>query len=90
MRELKNSISALLSDIVEYRVCLQRLMDDDQDMALMNLTLLQSRPELYLSSNAAELLPSHEAIECLLESCLLDFNHLESQLNSILTQVNQI
>ncbi len=56
-------------------------------MALLNLTRLKSEPSLYLAPFSDELLATHEEIECMLETILLDLNNLESQLSSMQVQI---
>ena len=80
MREVKNSISSLLATIIDYRVCLQKLMNDDQNMALMNLSILAAQPELYLTSRAHELLPGFY-INIFLIQYLMKTNHLDEPSN---------
>jgi hypothetical protein len=47
MRTLKLKISELLSKLESHRKWLETLLNDDDKMALMNLTLLRAKPELY-------------------------------------------
>jgi hypothetical protein len=48
MRSLKNSVNAAKSRFSGHKRVLLELMDDDEVMALMNLTKLKDRPTLYL------------------------------------------
>jgi len=47
MRELKNDLSRMLSRVGSSQRVLQDAVADDEEMAMMNLTLLKSKPELY-------------------------------------------
>jgi hypothetical protein len=47
MRGLKNDLSLLINRIVSCRNALEALTEDDEEMALMNLTLLKRKPGLY-------------------------------------------
>ena len=47
MQNLKNSINLMKSRVLGHKDVLLELMDDDESMALMNLTKLQSNLNLY-------------------------------------------
>ena len=47
MRNLKNAIFRLQSRVASLRKALLTVIDDDEAMALMNLSLLRAEPELY-------------------------------------------
>jgi len=47
IRELKNAISQMSGKLESYRRVLNELIENDQDMALMNLTMLRDNPTLY-------------------------------------------
>ncbi len=47
MRNLKNDLSMMVSRVASSRHALHELTEDDEEMALMNLSYLQSRPRLY-------------------------------------------
>ena len=47
MRELKNIVSHMGGKLDAYRRALNELLDNDCDMALMNLSLLAEKPILY-------------------------------------------
>ena len=47
MRNLKNAIFRLQSRVASLRKALLIIIDDDEAMALMNLSLLRAEPELY-------------------------------------------
>lgn len=80
MRSLKNQASRMLNRIASFRRALEDLVEDDEDMALMNLTLLKSKPRLYQYPLSSEILGLHEEIEELLENYLNDYNGIESKL----------
>ena len=48
MSSLKNQVSRMLARIASFRRALEDLVEDDEDMALMNLTLLSRSPSLPL------------------------------------------
>lgn len=80
MRSLKNQASRMLTRLTSFRRALEDLVEDDEDMALMNLTLLKRRPRLYQYPLSSEVLGKHEEIEELLENYLNDYNSIESKL----------
>ena len=47
MRRYKNRVSEMLEKVAVYRRILNELLESDESMALMNLTLLRDKPELY-------------------------------------------
>jgi hypothetical protein len=47
MRNLKNDLSLMLNRTTSSRNALLNLTEDDEEMALMNLTLLKENPKLY-------------------------------------------
>jgi transcription termination factor NusB len=76
MRNLKNTVFRLQSRNSSLKQTLTILINDDESMALMNLSKLNVNPELYNSPLCKEVLSSHEEIEELLESHLMDCNSL--------------
>ena len=48
MAGLKNCVSESIKKGVAYANCFEEILDEDCSMALMSLSLLRSRPELYL------------------------------------------
>jgi hypothetical protein len=47
MRGFKNELSLLLTQLTLSRDVLEELSEDDEDMALMNLSILKENPKLY-------------------------------------------
>lgn len=87
MRSLKNDLSLMINRITSSRNALQALTEDDEEMALMNLSLLKRRPYLYRFPLVPEILSSHDEIEELIESYLIDFNTLELKVGFIRSQI---
>ena len=125
MRRLKNSVFRLQSRIASLKKALTALIDDDEIMAMMNLTRLRGNPELYRfsflfqrrtlvmhwseellvkslhtlplqnvtlgtfcrSPISPEFLQSHEEIEELLESHLMDCNSLAEKIVYLLVTI---
>ena len=82
MRSLKNHASRLVGQIGAFGRALGLLIENDDEMALMNLSLLRDSPELYRPPLSRTLLSSHEEIEELLEAHLQDSNSLEAKVNT--------
>lgn len=80
MRASKNALSAMIARVSASRKALQELTEDDEEMALMNLTVLQEDPSLYRFPLVPEILGRHDEIEELTEGYLFDFNTLESKI----------
>lgn len=80
MRLLKNKVMQTIGKIHTFRRALGDLLENDEDLALMNLTRLKEKPSLYNIPLDPALLASHEEIEILLESYLTDYNSLETKL----------
>lgn len=87
MRGLKNDLSLMIARIVSCRQALQALTEDDEEMALMNLSLLRQKPHLYRLPLVSEILSRHDDIEELIESYLIDFNALELKAGYIRSQI---
>ena len=87
MRLLKNRVMQTIGKIHTFRKTLSDLLENDEDLALMNLTKLKDKPSLYNIPLDAKLLASHEEIEILLESYLTDYNSLETKLVYLRTQM---
>ena len=47
MRQLKDAVTRRMERIKECMDVIDELLEEDQDMALMNLTLLKKKPHLY-------------------------------------------
>jgi C4-dicarboxylate-specific signal transduction histidine kinase len=69
------------------RQALQEITEDDEEMALMNLTLLRNKPKLYRFPLIPEIVSRHDEIEELVESYLMDFASLESKIDYVRSQI---
>jgi len=87
MRLLKNRVMQTIGKIHTFRTTLSDLLENDEDLALMNLSKLKDKPSLYNIPLDNKLLASHEEIEILLESYLTDYNSLETKLVYLRTQM---
>eukprot|EP01035_Chromulina_nebulosa_P018929 gene18929-24736_t len=87
MRMLKNRVTGMLSRILAYKRALVELLEEDQDLALLNLTKLKNKSTLYNLPLSNEILSSHEEMEVLLESYLMDYNSIESKVTFLQSQI---
>lgn len=63
VRQYKHEVTEKLQRVQAHLNVIQDIMDDDEQMALMNLTLLRDKPTLYRPPLSAEILGTHEEIE---------------------------
>lgn len=87
MRALKNGLSLMVNRVSSSRKALEELTEDDEEMALMNLSILRNDPSLYRFPLVPEILSTHDEIEELVESYLIDFNSLELKISFVRTQI---
>jgi hypothetical protein len=84
---LKNTVSSQLVKTNAYRRLFKDLVDNDDDVALMNLSLLKEKPNLYIKPLQPEICNAHEELSILIESYLMDYNTLESKLQFLKAQI---
>eukprot|EP01041_Mallomonas_annulata_P002658 gene2658-5214_t len=87
MRQLKNRLSRMLAHMKGRRRLFVELLDNEEDMALMNLSILYKKPTLYDLPLRPEILGTHEEIETLVESYLLDYTSLEKKLEVLQSRI---
>ncbi|CAM9202332.1 unnamed protein product [Scytosiphon promiscuus] len=75
-RVLLNTINVLENRAKARRRALLMVLEDDTDLAMMNLTRMCQSPEDYLPPLAQEVLEDHEEMELLLEAYLQDINSI--------------
>jgi hypothetical protein len=63
IRQLKNDLSIMMNRVHGSRQALQYITEDDEEMALMNLSLLKKKPKLYQYPLVPEILSRHDEIE---------------------------
>lgn len=63
MRILKNKVSGMISKINAYRKSMEDLLEDDEGLAMMNLTKLKKKPSLYSLPLANEIISTREEME---------------------------
>mmetsp|Transcript_20599 Transcript_20599/g.29552 ORF Transcript_20599/g.29552 Transcript_20599/m.29552 type:complete len:560 (-) Transcript_20599:55-1734(-) len=79
-RQYKYEVSEQLERAQAHKQIIEELMEEDEEMALMNLSALKAKPQLYKSPLSPEILETHEEVEALLDSYLMDYNALLSRL----------
>jgi magnesium transporter len=87
MRNLKNYMSQMTSRLSAYQRTLEGIVDDEESMALMNLTLLHTQPRLYKFPLSNDLLSTHEEVQELLENHLSDYSTGEIKLEYLKVQM---
>ncbi|CAN0090517.1 unnamed protein product, partial [Hapterophycus canaliculatus] len=75
-RVLLNTINVLENRAKARRRALLMVLEDDTDLAMMNLTRMYQSPEDYVPPLAQEVLEDHEEMELLLEAYLQDINSI--------------
>jgi len=87
MRKLKNHVSHMTKRLNAFERALNDIVENDEDMALMNLSLLRNKPTMYKYPLTKELLGTHEEIEELLENYLNDYKSVEAKLEYLKAQM---
>jgi hypothetical protein len=87
MKLHKNHLAIIAQRVSSCRQLLDGLSEDEEEMCLMNLTLLQKQPSYYQIPLAAEIIDAHDNIEELLESHLIDFSTLEKKVLQVQRQI---
>jgi magnesium transporter len=87
MRLYKNKVISQTAKVRAFRNSLSALLENEEDLALMNLTKLKITPSLYDVPLSTALLDTHEEIEVLLESYLSDYTTLETKLSVLQMQI---
>ncbi|CAM9510961.1 unnamed protein product [Ectocarpus fasciculatus] len=85
-RVLLNSINVLENRAKARRRALLMVLEDDTDLAMMNLTRMFQSPEDYLPPLSTEVLEDHEEMELLLEAYLQDINSIYNVLELLLNR----
>ncbi|CAM9500048.1 unnamed protein product [Phaeothamnion confervicola] len=79
-RALKNVVSELETRAKARRRAILQVLEEDEDLALMNLTKMKNDPEAYEMPLKLEVLEDHEEVELLLEAYLQEINSLSNLL----------
>jgi len=87
MRKLKNHVSHMTKRLNAFERALDDIVENDEDMALMNLSLLRNKPIMYKYPLSKDLLGTHEEIEELLENYLNDYKSVEAKLEYLKAQM---
>ena len=87
MRKLKNHVSHMTNRLNSFERALDDIVENDEDMALMNLSLLRNKPTMYKYPLVKELVGTHEEVEELLENYLNDYKSIEAKLEYLKAQM---
>ena len=80
LRMLKNRVGVQLARAHNTKRAVMDVLDEDEDMALMNLSRQQAEPHLFHPVVLNEALEDHEDFELLYEACLQSVNTLSTNL----------
>ena len=80
LRTLKNQVVLQLARANNTKRAIMDVLDEDEDMALMNLTRQRTEPQLFQPMLMKEALEDHEDFELLYEACLQSVNTLATNL----------
>jgi magnesium transporter len=80
LRMLKNHVGVQLARAHNTKRAVVDVLDEDEDMALMNLSRQQAEPHLFHPVVLNEVLEDHEDFELLYEACLQSVNTLSTNL----------
>jgi len=90
VRELKNSNASLMVKMEAYCRLFGEIKERDEDLALMNLTLLKNKPHLYQKPLADEILAERDEFMNLCESYANDYTTLRSKLEYLRLKIQYI
>ena len=88
LRHVKNAVSHLEARTRDTAEALEAILDEDEDMCMMRLSLLRERPRLFDPPISPELLTQHEDVELLLESYLQDAEAVQTRLELIRLRID--
>ena len=73
--------------VITYRRTVEEVLEDDGDLALLNLSVLKPKPHLYDLPLSQEIICYHEKMEIIFESYIMDYNSLHSKLEYLKSQM---
>ena len=73
--------------VITYRRTIEEVLEDDGDLALLNLSVLKPKPHLYDLPLSQEIICYHEEMEIIFESYIMDYNSLQSKLEYLKSQM---
>jgi hypothetical protein len=80
VRQYKHEVAEKMQRVQAHLNVIQDVMDDDEQMALMNLSILREKPALYRPPLSSEIMGTHEEIEVPVSSLLLPLMTSSSRL----------
>jgi len=87
LRVAEQELSTLTSRVDANRHALQEILQGDREMALMNLSAVQSYPELYQEALIEHWQDDHEDVELVLESYLQELDGVKAGLQDLSDQL---
>jgi hypothetical protein len=87
-RTLKNDVDVFVNQVKSYRRALTTLSEDDEAMALMNLSILKEAPWYYTAPLRPEILACREGVEELIESYSMEINTLLVRLDNLCSRLD--
>jgi Mg2+ and Co2+ transporter CorA len=81
MREMKDKVNQMMTQTNAIKSALDEILEDEDDLALLNLSVLKQKPYLYSLPLVDQILILKEEMEVLLESYLMEFNTITNKLN---------
>ena len=87
IRVLKNTVSSQGIKVAAYQRLIRDLLGNDEDLALMNLSLLKENQILYSKPLVPEIMNCKDDVSDMLESYLLDYNTLGTKLEFLKAQI---
>lgn len=87
IRGLKNQLSSIAARVTAHRRALNELLEQDVDMAVMNLTKLKQNPSWYQMPLGLEIMSYHEDIEVLLDSNFIDTTSVETEIELLKNEI---
>lgn len=87
VQHFKQRVSEMIERARAHKRILEELLDEDDLLSLMALSLLKTKPHLYNMPLENEILATREEAESMLESYLMDYNSIQSKLTLLRSQL---
>eukprot|EP00968_Pinguiococcus_pyrenoidosus_P027330 scaffold7367_cov270-Pinguiococcus_pyrenoidosus.AAC.3 len=88
LKFVKNTIDAESTRIETMKNAVLEVLDDDVDMAMMQLSKIRNQPSLYTIPISQEVIEDHDNVEILLEAYLQSFSTLQTKLQVLDQQID--
>jgi len=94
LRQSKSSVAKSLNRLAGIQAAFEELLENDSDMALMNLSKVQNSPEMFIDVNESEWSADHQDTELLLENyaqavdgIIGQVSHLQQELEAAISSI---